>query len=111
MPCHAYSYAARDAFPIDCGFFSARQSSRVFIISVETRKDRSSLSRPDLGFSGRSEGHTVARQKGATEEATHRTSGAIPEFESLAQKRRRELEARCVSPDASPARAIRLVRH
>lgn len=31
MPCHAYSYAARDAFPIDCGFFSARQSSRVFI--------------------------------------------------------------------------------
>ena len=22
MPCHAYSYAARDAFPIDCGFFS-----------------------------------------------------------------------------------------
>lgn len=53
----------------------------------------------------------MARQKGATEEATHRTSGAMPEFESLAQKRRRELEARCVSPDASPARAIRLVRH
>ena len=52
----------------------------------------------------------MARQKGATEEATHRTSGAMPEFESLAQKRRRELEARCVSPDASPARAMRLVR-
>ena len=53
----------------------------------------------------------MARQKGATEEATHRTSGAMPEFESLAQKRRRELEARCVSPDASPARAIRLNGH
>lgn len=50
----------------------------------------------------------MARQKGAAGEATHRTSGAMPELESLAQKRRRELEARCVSPDASPARAIRL---
>ena len=35
----------------------------------------------------------------------------MPAFESLAQKRRRELEARCVSPDASPARAIRLNGH
>ena len=51
----------------------------------------------------------MARQKGATEEATHRTSGAMPAL-TLAQKRRRELEARCVSPDASPARAMRLVR-
>jgi hypothetical protein len=89
---------------------SPLDNPRAFSSPSETRKDRS-LSRPDLGFSGRSEGHTVARQKGATEEATHRTSGAMPEFESLAQKRRRELEARCVSPDASPARAIRLVRH
>jgi len=42
--------------------------------------------------------HGWRARQGATAEATHRTSGAMPAFESLAQKRRRELEARCVSP-------------